>query len=320
MPQLPELYPLKFSPILKDKIWGGDKLKQVLNKEASDRAGESWEVSAIEGSESVVVNGELAGTSLPELIQMFEEKLVGWRVLFRYGKVFPLLIKFIHAAEDLSIQVHPNDEQSGGSGKTEMWYVLWAEEGATLLSGFKNEVSVSELRESIDSGSFDQYMNRIPVTSGDTFFIQANQVHTIGKGILLAEIQQSSDITYRIYDFDRFDDHGKKRELHVDQAFKVMNISTETGKVDYLKSAELVQLVNCPEFTTNKYSLSDSRTFKANGDRFKIYLNVDGKASISFNGESLSFNKGETILLPAEISMELIPEGKVSILETMCGI
>lgn len=320
MPNSRQLYPFKFTPILKDKIWGGDKLNLVLNKNASDLAGESWEISNIPTSESVLMNGHLAGMPLSQLISTFKEDLLGRKVVDNHGMNFPLLIKFIHASEDLSIQVHPNDEQSGGLGKTEMWYVLWAEEGASLLSGFKKLTGSDELRKAIANGTFEQYMNRIPVTAGDTFFIPANQVHTIGKGILLAEIQQSSDTTYRIYDFDRVDAQGLKRDLHVDKAFEVMNIGTETGKVDYLKSAELVQLVSCPEFITNKFTISAPRTFKAGKDRFKIYLNVNGKSDIRFNGESLTFNMGETIMLPANVSMEVIPDGSVSILETMCGI
>ena len=313
-------YPLKFKPILKDKLWGGSKLREVLTKNASEVAGESWEVSGIAGSESVVANGSLAGQSLPQLIATFRDKLVGKKVFDRFGTEFPLLIKFIYANEDLSIQVHPNDAQSDGFGKTEMWYVIWADEGASLLSGFKSDVTKEVLREAIASGEFDQYMNRVPVKAGDTFFIPANQVHTIGAGLLLAEIQQSSDITYRIYDFDRVDLKGNKRELHVEQAFNVMNVSTETGKIDYVKEAELSQLVSCPEFVTNKYVFNTVRQFQTNQDKFKIYLNVAGIAEVIFDQMTLSFNRGETIFLPAGLTMSVRPKGTCELLETFVGV
>jgi mannose-6-phosphate isomerase len=316
-----ELYPIKFTPLLKDKLWGGDMLKKVLGKDASDAAGESWEVSGIAGSESVVANGPLAGQTLPHLIATYQDQLVGKKVFARYGTEFPLLIKFIHANEDLSIQVHPSDAQSDGFGKTEMWYVIWAEEGASLLSGFKSDVTKEVLRDAIASGAFDQYMNRVPVKAGDTFFIPANQVHTIGGGLLIAEIQQSSDITYRIYDFNRTDLKGNKRELHIDQAFEVMSLETETGKIEYAKTAELIQLVSCPEFVTNKYVLSDSRVFKTTADSFKIYMNVGGQAEAIFADQVMPLNMGETIFLPADMSFKIKPtSGEILILETRPGI
>jgi mannose-6-phosphate isomerase len=320
MPSSSTLYPLKFTPIIKDKLWGGSKLKEFLNKKASDVAGEAWEVSGIAGSESSVSNGPLAEQTLTQLISTFSDQLLGHKVFERYGYEFPLLIKYIHANEDLSIQVHPSDEQSGGNGKTEMWYVIQADQGATLLSGFKKEIGCDMLRDAIDQGTFEQFMNRIPVEAGDTFFIPANQVHTIGGGLLIAEIQQSSDITYRIYDFDRIDLKGKKREVHVEQAFNVMNISTETGKIDYIKGAELSQLVSCPEFVTNKYVFSAARQFQTSQDKFKIYLNVSGEAEVIFDQMALSFHRGETIFLPAGLAMSVRPKGTCEILETFVGV
>lgn len=301
-------YPLKFHPILKDKIWGGSKLPNVLGKKAGDACGESWELSGLEGDTSLVSTGIYKDQSLNQLIGQLGADLMGQRIWEQFGGSFPLLIKFIDANADLSIQVHPNDEQSGGHGKTECWYMMQADEGATLLSGFNQEVDERTLRDSIESGTFEQYMNRVPVKVGDFFIIEANQVHTIGKGILLAEIQQPSDITYRIYDFDRTDDSGQKRELHVEEAFSVMNTSTKTGKVEY-EHGEAATLAMRPEFNVERLHLTNDRSIVPM-DSFQVLMAVDGDIEIHMSDALTRLKFGETCLIPANV--QFIVSGKNS--------
>ena len=213
------LYPLKFKTIYKEKIWGGHKINTHLNKDFSplDNCGETWEISGVEGNISITENGNLSGKSLTELIKEYKSELVGNSVYEKFGNEFPLLIKFIDANADLSVQVHPNDElaekRHGSKGKTEMWYIFQADENSSLISGFKRPLDKKVYQDHLASGSLDQILNREKVETGDVFFIPAGRVHTIGKGILLTEIQQTSDVTYRIYDFDRIDKNGNKREL-----------------------------------------------------------------------------------------------------------
>lgn len=306
MTESPALYPLKFYPILKDKIWGGVRISNILNKEAGNQCGESWEVSAVPGAVSVVSNGHLADRSLAELISQFGEKLTG----ASYCK-FPLLIKFIDANEDLSIQVHPNDDQSDNKGKSEMWYIIEADEGATLLCGFNRPTHLKDVRDAIKEGTFDQLLNRVPVKTGDVFYIPSRTVHTIGKGILLAEIQQSSDTTFRVYDFNRTDDQGNERELHIDESLSVMELSQNNGKVE----TDSERLVSSPFFVTNKLRINSKETLSADAG-FRIYINVSGRSKISCESQSWSLNFGETCLLPSGLSMEIKPEGKVVLLET----
>jgi len=309
MPDSQALYPLKFTPILKNKIWGGKRISNILNKAAGNQCGESWEISAVPGAVSVVSNGDLVGQSFDELIARFGEQMLGG-----HYESFPLLIKFIDANEDLSIQVHPNDEQSGGQGKSEMWYIMQAEAGATLLCGFNQPTHLTKVRDSIDEGTFEKLLNRIPVKAGDVFYIPPGTVHTIGKGILLAEIQQSSDTTFRIYDFDRVDDQGNKRELHIDKSLSVMKLSQDNGKVE----TDSVELVKSPFFVTNKLTLEEKKTVVAKSG-FKIVMNVSGRAKINFDSDQWSLNFGETCLLPAGLSMDIEPEGEVVLLETYVG-
>jgi len=204
-----KLYPLKFKTIFKDKIWGGQKIKTILNKDFGKlpNCGETWEISGVEGNISEVSEGELEGQSLTELIRIYKSDLVGFNIYKKYKDEFPLLIKFIDATEDLSIQVHPGDnlakKRHNSFGKTEMWYVLQADEGASLIAGFNKELTKESYKEYFESGNLDEILNREIVTKDDVFFLPAGRVHTIGKGIMIAEIQQTSDITYRIYDFNR---------------------------------------------------------------------------------------------------------------------
>ena len=223
-----KLYPLKFTPILKEKIWGGNALNNIFSKSSSgNKLGESWELSGYRGDESVVSNGILAGKTLTELIEIYKGELVGSENYKKYSLSFPLLFKLIDANENLSIQVHPGDEiadkRHNSFGKTEMWYVIDAEPGAELIIGFLKDCSRSEYLDALAVGEVESLLQKVAVSKGDVFYIPAGLVHAIGKGVVVAEIQQSSDITYRIYDYKRTDEKGNERELHTEQALDVIN-------------------------------------------------------------------------------------------------
>ena len=225
------LYPLKFDPIFKDKIWGGNKIKSILNKDCSPlpNCGETWELSSVDGNISVISNGWLRGTPLDAAIERFKNRLIGRTCYEKHGVLFPLLIKFIDANDDLSIQVHPNDalakERHGSFGKTEMWYVMQSDIGSSLISGFNQEMNREKYLDYFNTGRLTEILNRENVKQGDIFFVPAGRVHTIGKGLLIAEIQQTSDVTYRIYDFDRKDEQGNARELHLEEALDAIDYS-----------------------------------------------------------------------------------------------
>lgn len=323
------LYPLKFTPILKERIWGGTKLISVLNKPISDKKiGESWELSACAGEDSKVNNGFLAGNTLTELIEIYMGELVGESVYQHYGLNFPLLFKIIDAAENLSIQVHPDDETAAerhnSFGKTEMWYIMDAEPGAELIVGFNNGITKEKYIESVQNNSTENILKKVPVSKGDVVYIPAGLVHAIGKGILLAEIQQSSDITYRIYDYNRLDDKGNPRQLHVEQALDVINFeSVENPKTIYKEIInEIVPLVFSDYFTTNLIKF-DKQIIRNYGDidSFKVYMCTEGAYKILFNGEYTHVNKGETILIPASIGEVIfIPENSITtVLEVFPG-
>jgi len=319
------LYPLKFKTILKDKIWGGDKLKTVLNKDFAPlpNAGESWEISGVEGDISVVSNGFLADNNLEELIEIYMGDLVGDKVYENFGVEFPLLIKFIDANDVLSIQVHPNDEMSkerhNAYGKTEMWYVIEADKGSELIVGFNQEITKEQYLEKLKEGKLEDILNSTPVKEGSCFFIPAGRVHAIGKGILLAEIQQTSDVTYRIYDFNRTDDTGNPRELHTELAVDAIDYSFEkkyetTYKTEVNNTKELVR---CQYFTTN--ILEFDKTIEKdyyNLDSFVIYMCLEGDLDLAYDEETISVAKGESILIPATIkNIKLSPKSKAKILE-----
>lgn len=304
------LYPLKFTPIYKDKIWGGNKIKSLLNKDFGNlpNCGESWELSGVEGNVSVVSNGFLAGNSLDELIEVYMGDLVGDHVFDAYGDEFPLLIKFIDANDDLSIQVHPDDEMASerhnSFGKTEMWYVVQADRGSKLQSGFNQQVDQAKYLEKLEKVELTDILNFEEVAAGDVFFIPAGRVHAIGKGILLAEIQQTSDITYRIYDYDRRDDKGNLRELHTDLALDAIDYTLHPEyKTKYEpKLNESVELVSCKYFTTNVLTLDQAVEKDYNKlDSFVIYICLDGEVQIETESGSESVRKGETVLIPASI-------------------
>ena len=318
------LYPLKFSPILKDKIWGGTKLKSLFNKAAeTDKLGESWELSGYEGDESVVTNGFLAGNNLRELIEIYMGELIGDTVFDEYGLSFPLLFKLIDANENLSIQVHPGDEvaaeRHNSYGKTEMWYVVDADKGAELIIGFNDDCSRETYLKAMSEDKVEDLLHKVPVTKGDVFFIPAGRVHAIGKGVVVAEIQQSSDVTYRIYDYKRKDDNGNERELHTEQALDVINFeASRQPKTIYSPLLnETTPLITCDYFTTNmlRFNKSLERQY-AKLDSFVAYMCLDGTFTIESEGEKTTVIKGDTVLIPASIDeLSLVPDGEVTLLE-----
>ena len=304
------LYPLKFKPIFLDKLWGGNRLKTLLNKDLGKlpNCGESWEISGVEGNISVVENGFLAGNNLQELIEIYMGDLVGDEVFKKFGVEFPLLIKFIDAQQDLSIQVHPNDELSkkrhSAYGKTEMWYIIDTGEGALINSGFNQEVTKEKYLEHVENGKLTDLLHYDKVDEGDVFFIPAGRVHAIGKGILVAEIQQTSDVTYRIFDYNRKDEKGNLRELHTDLAIDAIDFSyMDEYKTKYnVEQNKSSEIVNCNYFTTNILEFNTTIEKDYNQlDSFIIYMNLDGEFEIEFDGESVKVNKGETVLIPASL-------------------
>jgi mannose-6-phosphate isomerase len=320
------LYPLKFKTIYKDKIWGGQKIKTYLHKDFGSlpNCGETWEISGVKSDVSVVDGGALDGSSLAGVLEQYGAELVGQKVYRHFGNIFPLLVKFIDANEDLSIQVHPDDklakERHNSFGKTEMWYVIEADPGSTLIAGFNQELTQEKYLEVFNSGHLTDVLNKEDVKAGDVFFLPAGRVHTIGKGLLIAEIQQTSDITYRIYDFDRVDDKGNKRELHTQEALAAIDYKHYPEyKTSYQpKKDETVKLVTCPYFTTNllDFTHSTSKDYSTL-DSFVIHVCVEGAYTIKYNGEVYSVKMGECILLPKSIDqVELETTSGFKILES----
>jgi mannose-6-phosphate isomerase len=304
-----KLYPLKFEPILKEKIWGGKKLGSVLDKPIGDsiNCGESWEISGVEGNISVVSKGELKGKDLVELIDEFQGELIGNKVFEQFGNKFPLLIKFIDANDDLSIQVHPDDElgmkRHNSFGKTEMWYVVDAEDGATLISGFNKPTSKEEYLDVFESGNLTEILNREDVNNDDVFYLPAGRVHTIGKGLLIAEIQQTSDITYRIYDFDRVDAEGNGRELHVEEAVDAIDYNFyEEYKTRYDQSATEAEIGRSQYFITNRLMIEESisRNY-TEFDSCMILMCLEGRGTVYYGDGSVDYKIGDSILIPNSI-------------------
>lgn len=299
------LYPLKFRPIPKERLWGGSKLKEVLGKPfEGDSIGESWELSAVEGDVSLVENGVLAGKNLAELIEERGEDLMGRMLLDRFGNDFPILIKFIDAKKDLSIQVHPGDElakqRHGTFGKNEMWYVMDADPGSRLIVGFNREVEKAEYQQALEEDRITDLLNYEKVSQGDTFYIQTGTIHAIGAGILLAEIQQTSDITYRVFDFNRRDAQGNLRELHTELALDAMDYSfREDYKVKYPREKNKTnEMVQSPYFVTNMLDIDQNLTLDPLPG-FRIFMCVGGKALVENEHGCVAIKKGETVLVPA---------------------
>ena len=322
------MYPLKFEPILKQTLWGGDKIIPFKHlNETLPNVGESWEVSAVEGSESVVANGTDKGYTLPEMVRKYKEELVGEANYARFGNKFPLLIKFIDAKLDLSIQVHPGDElakkRHNSFGKNEMWYVIAADKGAKLISGFAEEITPKEYKDRVHNGTFAEVLQTCAIEPGDVFYVPAGRVHGIGAGAFVAEIQQTSDITYRIFDYNRKDKDGKSRELHTSQAMDAINFTDvqDDFRTEYDRiQNEPVEMVASPYFTTSVYDMTEEITCDYSElDSFVIFICVEGACRLTDdNRNEITMCAGETVLLPASTQeVTIVPEGeRVKLLET----
>ena len=313
-------YPLTFYPILKERIWGGTKLKTYLNKPiTSNITGESWEISAVENDVSIVSNGNFEGKSLNDLIQEYPEAILGTKVYAQFGKQFPLLFKYLDAREDLSIQLHPNDalakKRHNSFGKTEMWYVMQADEAASLIVGFKNKSSQEDYLKNLNNKTLLAILDTKKVKKGDVFFLDTGTIHAIGAGIVIAEIQQTSDITYRVYDFDRVDANGNTRELHNDLALEAINYDVVDAQKEY-KTHENVsnEIVNCQYFTTSIIPLDGEHTISKNKNSFTVYMCVEGNFELLYQGKNYTYQKGDTVLIPAEMN-EFQIVGIASVLE-----
>ncbi|MEY8868264.1 type I phosphomannose isomerase catalytic subunit [Meridianimaribacter flavus] len=316
------LYPIKFTPILKDKIWGGQKLKTLLNKTSDlPNIGESWEISDVEGDTSVVANGALKGQTLKQIQETYKEDLIGLQNYRVFGNKFPLLIKFIDAKQDLSIQLHPNDElaakRHNSFGKTEMWYVMQADEGSNLIVGFNKKMDAETYLSHLENKTLTEILNFDKVKVGDTYFIEVGRVHAIGAGVVVAEIQQTSDITYRVYDWDRVDDEGNERELHNDLAIDAIDFEMEDNfRVSYEKAKnQSNKMVSCPYFTTSYLDVDSTLKKENNHDSFLIYMCVEGEAQITTDSAIETIKKGETILLPAAVKNYEITSENAKLLE-----
>ena len=322
------MYPLKFEPILKQTLWGGDKIIPFKHlNETLPNVGESWEVSAVEGSESVVANGTDKGYTLPEMVRKYKEELVGEANYARFGNKFPLLIKFIDAKLDLSIQVHPGDElakkRHNSFGKNEMWYVIAADKGAKLISGFAEEITPKEYKDRVHNGTFAEVLQTCAIEPGDVFYVPAGRVHGSGAGAFVAEIQQTSDITYRIFDYNRKDKDGKSRELHTSQAMDAINFSDvqDDFRTEYERvQNEPVEMVASPYFTTSVYDMTEEITCDYSElDSFVIFICVEGSCRLTDDNQNeITLRAGETVLLPAAVQeVTIVPEGqRVKLLET----
>lgn len=320
-----KLYPLKFKPIFKDKIWGGEKIKTVLKKDFSPlpNCGEVWVLSGVEGNQTLIENGFLAGNELNEIVEVFMGDLVGDKTYQKFGAEFPILIKFIDANDWLSIQVHPDDElaekRHNNLGKTEMWYILDAEEGAELISGFSKKVNKDGYQKHLENKTLKNILNFEKVKKGDVFYIPSGRVHALGPGILLTEIQQTSDVTYRIYDWDRIDESGMTREIHTEQALDAIDFKVyDNYKTDYEpKTNETVKLIESPYFNTNLIHLTKPlKKDYSELDSFVIYICAEGKYELRYAEGTVNIKKGEALLLPAIFEqVEIYPKAEAKILE-----
>lgn len=320
------LYPLKFKPILKSVIWGGSTITEFKNiSPRQDGIGESWEISGVSGNVSVIANGYLEGTALDRLLSEEKERLVGKKIYNKFGDTFPLLIKFIDAQDDLSIQVHPDDKLAGerhnSFGKTEMWYVIDAKPGAFVYSGFEKVTTPDEYEETVRNNTFTDRLKKHNVKAGDLFFLPAGRVHAIGAGCFIAEIQQTSDITYRIYDYNRKGIDGKPRDLHTELAKEAIDFNVyDNYKTEYRKKTNYpVRLVSCPYFTTNllEIDIPLSRNYEKI-DSFVIHMCLKGHCTLKdYKGNSIFIDRGESVLIPANTEkLLIIPSESSLLLET----
>jgi len=317
-----KLYPLKFKPITQYRIWGGSKLNQAVPPTLQmENLGEIWCLSGVPGNVSEVENGELKGQSLHELIETYREKLVGKKAWEKFGKDFPLLIKFIDAAQPLSVQVHPNDEIAGklhhSFGKSEMWYIMDAKKDAELIIGFNEGITKEDYKRHLKNGSLEEILHKIPVEKGDAVYIPAGRVHAIGAGIVLAEIQQTSDITYRIYDYNRIDKDGKKRELHTGLALQAIDFNPiDEIKTNYHSTEnQFNKLIETPYFETKIFNGNKEILIQGNNE-IRIYICTEGNAKFQTENAETELNKYQSLLMPAEInSYKIIPKGSSTLIE-----
>lgn len=316
--------PLKFNALLKSTLWGGDKIIPFKNLDIQqENVGESWEISGVKDNETIVADGPYAGKKLNELVEELKGKLVGEDNYQRFGNEFPLLIKFIDARQDLSIQVHPTDEiakmQGKERGKTEMWYLMDSDKDATLLCGLKKKITPEEYAQMVENDTIVDAIDRYEVKEGDCFFLPAGRIHAIGTGCFLAEIQQTSDVTYRIYDFKRKDKDGNYRQLHTKEAAECINYNVESNyRTDYTPvKNQGVSLVQCPYFNTAVYDLDEPMTIDYSElDSFVILIGVKGNATITDNeGNTFTLQAGESVLVPATTET-LKVDGNIKFLET----
>lgn len=316
--------PLKFKALLKQTIWGGDKIIPFKHLDDHlENVGESWEISGVPGNETVVADGEYAGKKLNELVIEQKDKLVGKANYERFGDEFPLLIKFIDARQDLSIQVHPTDEiakrQGKERGKTEMWYIMDSDKDAKLYSGLKVQITPEQYKAMVEDDTITDALAQYEVKEDDCFFLPAGRIHAIGTGCFLAEIQQTSDVTYRIYDFKRKDKDGNYRQLHTKEAAECINYTVEDDYRTHYehKKNEGVTLVECPYFTTAVYDLDEPMTLDYSElDSFVILIGLKGEGTITDNeGNTVTISAGESILVPATTDT-LRVEGTIKMLET----
>lgn len=316
--------PLKFNALLKSTLWGGDKIIPFKNLDVQqENVGESWEISGVKGNETIVADGPYAGKKLNELVEELKGKLVGEDNYQRFGNEFPLLIKFIDARQDLSIQVHPTDEiakkQGKERGKTEMWYLMDSDKDATLLCGLKKKITPEEYAQMVENDTIVDAIDRYEVKEGDCFFLPAGRIHAIGTGCFLAEIQQTSDVTYRIYDFKRKDKNGNYRQLHTKEAAECINYNVESNyRTEYTPvKNQGVSLVQCPYFNTAVYDLNEPMTIDYSElDSFVILIGIKGNATITDNeGNTFTLQAGESVLVPATTET-LKVDGNIKFLET----
>ena len=323
------LYPFTFEPILKKIIWGGSDICPFKGiSPVQEGIGESWELSHVEGNYTVVANGELKGQSLDDLIRTYGKQLLGEHVMEQFGTTFPLLIKFIDARDNLSIQVHPDDElakkRHNSFGKTEMWYVVKATPDAALYSGFSQQIDAEEYVKRVENNTIMDVLQRYNVHEGDVFFLPAGRVHAIGSGCFIAEIQQTSNITYRIYDYNRKDANGKGRELHTELAKDAIDYTLYPDYRTHYKAHTnaTVQLADCKYFTTNLIDLDTImvRDF-SQLDSFVVYICMEGRATLRDNkGNEILVHQGQTVLIPADTDVVTIsPVPGAKFMETYIG-
>lgn len=320
------LYPFLLKPVFKEMIWGGNNLSKIFKKAADEtkKVGESWEVCSHEAGTSIVINGKFEGKGLQELCETYKEELLGTDIYNKYKNYFPLLIKLIDAQDNLSIQVHPSDEYSMKNeneyGKTEMWYILHAEPGAKLVFGLKEGTTKDKFKKDLENKCLEECIETIDVKQGDCIFIPSGAVHAIMKGIVLIEVQQSSNITYRVYDWNRVDKNGNGRELHVNKALDVINFGVQEGgkvniKEEVYNGYTKVELVKCEYFNASLYNLKEKLEVYNDGTSFKTFTVIEGAGKITFDSDTFDIKKGDSVLLPANVK-ETCLAGNMSVLLT----